>query len=73
MRQIEEEKSCYNCEVVFTVISEVEGVSYCPFCGSEVETQDEDSDDQVRWIRLQYEFSMYVHYIWREYNDIFLE
>jgi hypothetical protein len=39
---------CFNCEaefVVHTLYEQEEQVNFCPFCGSEVEGEEDDIDD----------------------------
>lgn len=40
------EKECYCCEVAFTVLADADDVTYCPFCGEQLEEDYSDLDDE---------------------------
>jgi len=44
------EHICYNCDEEFTVKSVYETeseVSFCPYCGSELDFEEDDEDDEL--------------------------
>lgn len=39
------EKECYCCEVDFLILSDANDVTFCPFCGEELEPDYDEADE----------------------------